>query len=343
MVTDEAATADDIVNANQTLNAKIATLEEKINLTDKDIDKIVDMKIVMAINNSKLMDNIDVNKVESLSMAEELLSGVIGEGRETFKDQVREDAQRYKKNQEDIHFAITGEKIDLSTEEGQKKYREKQNVDARKKERDRAKRGYKKVLSFISNAMNWMGRTHEGLTGLMDILQKIPADVFPGKTTKQLVNDPVNEGTRVYKKRQMENRKLIMDKVKEIYGKKWRKKSKVNAAPKKTGVYVNQEAVNKAQEKYDADKSRKNRLELKKVQEEQEIVLSPNQIGYLHNQYKDPANIPSFANEKNKNFGPDHARIMQELRDSVDPEVLEMADWMVNEFYPGQYDHYDAA
>ena len=343
LVTDEAATADDIVNANQTLNAKIAALEEKINLTDEDIDKIVDMKIVMAINNSKLMDNVDINKVESLSMAEELLSGVIGEGRETFRDQVREDAQRYKKNQEDIHFAVTGEKIDLSTEEGQQKYREKQNVDARKKERDRAKRGYKKVLSFISNAMNWMGRTHEGLTGLMDILQKIPADVFPGKTTKELVVDPVNEGTRVYKKRQMENRKLIMNKVKEIYGKKWRKKSKVNAAPKKTGVYVNQEAVNKAQEKYDADKSRKNRLELKKVQEEQEIVLSPNQIGYLHNQYKDPANIPSFANEKNKNFGPDHARIMQELRDSVDPEVLEMADWMVNEFYPGQYDHYDAA
>ena len=76
-------------------------------------------------------------------------------------------------------------------------------------------------------------------------------------------------------------------------------------------------------------------------------------------QYQDPGNIPSFANPKNKFFGPDHQRIMKELLEDTGAEVivnkegnlevvkstplLDFANWQVEEFFPSVYDHYNKA
>ena len=53
----------------------------------------------------------------------------------------------------------------------------------------------------------------------------------------------------------MEATKVIQDKVKEIYGKNWRKQSRVNSVRKDTGVYRTggKEAIERAQKKYDAN------------------------------------------------------------------------------------------
>ena len=95
VVTDDAATADDIVKSNESLNEMFNALAEKVDQTDQDRNDMVDLMIVMSINNSKLMDDTNVIKVESLSRAEEMLSGIIGEGREMFKEELQAAHAKY--------------------------------------------------------------------------------------------------------------------------------------------------------------------------------------------------------------------------------------------------------
>jgi uncharacterized short protein YbdD (DUF466 family) len=105
--------------------------------------------------------------------------------------------------------------------------------------------------------------------------------------------------------------------------------------------------------------TRKNKRNLRKVKDKNTITLSNNKIAYLWQQYQDPGNIPSFANPKNKFFGPDHQRIMKELLEDTGAEVivnkegnlevvkstplLDFANWQVEEFFPSVYGHYNKA
>ncbi len=312
-VSDDAMVADDIIDSNIKLNKEFNELSQKDIQTDADRSRMADILTIMAINNSKLMDNTDVNKVESLSRAESILSGIIGEGRQTLKDQMAKDHKRYIKEFELLYEDVTGEKVDMSSEESVAEMKKASRSLSMKKAKRRTEKLIPRTMRKIMLAIGGFINASESLNGLMDKISTLPGDLFGGRA-KRLVYDKVNESSIVYKKRMMEAQTALIDKVKDVYGKKWKSKSKKNAAPFDTGV-LNSDG--------------------------EQITLSPNQIGYLWMQYQDPANLPSFESENNAIFGEDHARIMKELVESIDPEVIELAQWQQNEFFPSLYDHYN--
>jgi len=344
-VTDEAMTAEDVVAANLTLNEEFSELNEKPDQTDADRDKMVDLMTIMSINNAKLMDDVDIDKLESLSTAEELLSGIIGEGKQVMKEQMKADHDRYNSNLVKVNKAITGETIDPTDPESISEAKKAGRKQKRKKESIAAEKGLIKYISKLSRGIKSFFKSSESLEGLMEIIAEAPGEIFGGEARK-IVYEGLNAGIRVYKSRMLEATTVIQSKVKEIYGKNWKSISRENSIRKGTGVYVDASAVQKAQEKYDANPTKENKEALSKVKKEEMISLSPNEIAQQWQQYQDPANMPSFANEENLYFGEDHSRIMAELVETiggVDGKILEMAKWQVEEFYPSMYPHLNEA
>ena len=346
-VTDEAMTAEGVVAANLTLNEEFNALNEKADQTDADRNKMVDLMTIMSINNSKLMEDVDIDKLESLSTAEELLLGIVGEGKQTLKDQMRVDHDRYTSHLVRVYKTVTGETIDPSNPDVMQDAKEALMDQKNRKESRAAEKGLKKYLRKIIEKVSSFKKSSESVEGLMEIIAEAPGEILGGDARK-IVYEGLNAGTRVYKKRMMEATKVIQDKVKEIYGKGWRKQSRENSVRKNTGVYRTggKEAIARAQAKYDAKPTKLNKRNLAKVQASKLINLSPNEIAQQWQQYQDPANLPSFANEENLYFGEDHARIMAELVESIggeDGKILEMAKWQVEEFYPSMYPHLNEA
>ena len=107
-------TEEDIVESNLGLNEEFNVLNEKPNQTEEDRNRMVDLAAIMSINNSKLMEDVDIDKLESLSTAEDLLADIIGEGKEAFKEQLKADHERYVSNLVRVYKVVTGETIDPS-------------------------------------------------------------------------------------------------------------------------------------------------------------------------------------------------------------------------------------
>ena len=346
-VTDEAMTEEDIVESNLGLNEEFNVLNEKPNQTEEDRNRMVDLAAIMSINNSKLMEDVDIDKLESLSTAEDLLADIIGEGKEAFKEQLKADHERYVSNLVRVYKTVTGETIDPSNPEVMQEAKEILKDLKNRKESRAAEKGLKKYLRRLIEKISGFKKSSESVEGLMEIIAEAPGEILGGDARK-IVYEGLNAGTRVYKKRMMEATKVIQDKVKEIYGKNWRKQSRVNSVRKDTGVYRTggKEAVERAQKKYDKNPTRLNKRNLAKVKAAKTINLSPNEIAQQWQQYQDPANLPSFANEDNLYFGEDHARIMAELVETIggeDGKILEMAKWQIEEFYPSMYPHLNEA
>jgi len=352
--------ADTILEKNAALNEKLNKLQEKVDSTIEDQNAMIDLMAAMAYNNAQLMDNTDVNKVDALGRAEDILAGVLGEGKQKFKDQLAADHKRYKKQFEQIYKAITGKTVDLDSVES-KEQMKKDNIKLSKAERaENGKKGIRRVLMLVNRKLKSFFKSSESLAGLMEIIASAPGVMFGGKA-RELVYEALNKSSIIFKKRQRDNQKRIKKKLKELYGKGWEKKNRKNTQDNNIPVYRDQQAVDEAQKLVDENPTSKNKRNLRRVKKEQQTTLSKNKIAYLWQQYQDPANIPSFANDTPQNpnvdFGPDHQRIMKELLEwmgaevivnnegnlevTKSTEVLDMSNWMVDELYPSLYDHYN--
>ena len=192
----------------------------------------------------------------------------------------------------------------------------------------------------------------------MDIISEAPGALIEA-LPDELVYEKINDSSRTYKKRQLQNQKILTAKIKETFGRKWKKAMKRGTIQKNTHVYRDVKRAKEAYDKYKRNRTVKNYRNWRKVLGEERIKLSANEIAYLYQQYQDPANIPSFANPNNINFGPDHARIMKQLVEGVavdpvtgkrvpikdrgmDQRLLDFSNWMVEEFFPSRYDDYNA-
>jgi len=167
----------------------------------------------------------------------------------------------------------------------------------------------KNTATKIFEQLNTFLARKEGLAGFMDILSKGAGELFGGKM-QELVTQRVDDSTIVFKKGRAEITKMTEAKMKEIFGEKWKRKVSVDhRIPKKTGV----------------------------IARGRELIMSQNQIYYIYNAAKDPANHPAFE----EMWGKDWEQKMQQLEDQMDPEVKAWADWQVNEFYPAMYQRYN--
>ncbi len=128
--------AEDVIKDNETLNKEYSDLEGKIDRTIQEEERMLDLAAAMAINNSKLMDNTDVNKVESLQQAEDILSGILGEGKQAFKARLQAAHERYKRLVATVYKDITGLEIDPKKPNMMSQIKENQSkIDSRRKGR----------------------------------------------------------------------------------------------------------------------------------------------------------------------------------------------------------------
>jgi hypothetical protein len=334
------ATPNEVYETNAKLAAEYNDLSKEINPTDEQIRRMAILEIAMKLNNASLMENSDINKVQELSDVNNSLEEIIVGGRQRLEDEIQATREEYERQLSIAWEAITKEKVDASTEEGKNQIEKTTNYLVTKDEIKATQNVLRKILRGVGNKLSDIFVSHEALDGLMDKITLMPGELFGGPL-KDLVYERVNEGTRLYKARKMAVEKLIIDKIKSLYGKKWRSKMIANRKVVYNKIYKDGDAVLAAQKKYNADKTSANKEALKRVELENNIqgvtYASQEQLYYLYNQFKDPALHPTFK----KMWGDNYKKVAEQIENALNPEVKKFADWQVDELFPALYPHYN--
>ena len=330
----EGTSAERIDAVNNALGEEFDKIAIKNTLKEGDFDRMVDIQILINLNNSLQMENTDVNKTGALDTASVLLDEMIQQGRNELKEQLAESHAKYKDDAGITLEEVTGEKVDMNDTEAldDMEFR-RDNSKKRDRVTKRIRTGIKNIAKRIEVGIF---ATAEALDGLMDRISILPGEMFGGRL-QEMVTDRIDGASRQFKGRMLQQEQIIKDKMKELYGPKWAKKARKHNNIESTGIYKNPAVVEKAQQDYNNNKNGMTKAALNKILGDQELYLSQNQMYYLYNQYKDPANRKSFENM----YGKEHVRIMKEMEAKLEPEVKAFADWQVNEYFPSLYEYYN--
>lgn len=345
--------AKEIDDRNIQLLEEFNELANKMETTPEERQQMEGLIAAINLNNAMLMEDNDPNKAIALDRAYAAIKGLIDGGRSNLKETLAREKAEFDKSYKEIHKDITGEDIPLYEEDvlddDGKVIHEKGdiNFDAidlkvlAKKNRARAKetqnRLVKALRSFTDMVKNYFLKQND-LGGMINKISKLPGEIFGGITDQQVV-DRIDEGTRVEKANNLMMKRSVENKMKELWGKMWKFKVGALASVNKTGIYIDQTVVDKAQKAYDDNPTAENKVDLREAKRDQEISMSQGEAYYLYNQFKDPSNHPSFESR----FGKDYERIMGELTSTLDAETKAFADWQVDEFFPMVYPIFNEA
>ena len=336
------ATPDDISAKNEQLNVEFLKLSMDPSSDPFVSNKMVDLQIAINLNNALLLENTDSNKTVMLDRSLDALTNMVQIGKSVLNAQIEAQAKEYRRQFGELFNDITGIKLDVEDPdlgETLKKIREG-NINLQKK-KDLDKRVLaraKRIINNIKRALDTgiLGR-QEAVDGLMARISSLPGEMFGGKA-QELVTDKLDASTREFKKRRLMLAAVLEREISRYLGSNWRQLNKKFSQQEETGIYKNPERVKKAKEALDKDPtSIEKSNEYTRAQNEEAINYSQNQLYYMYNQYKDPANKGAFANM----YGDQAPRIMQEIENYIDPRLKRFADWQVNVFYPSLYPHYN--
>jgi len=336
LILNEKSTPAQIGDALIDLQNRFNQLAAEVNQTEDTRSEMVDLELAMMYINTLQFKDTNETKVEQLDNIVQTLKEMIEDGRSQLREQIREQHLYYLQQFELGYEAITGNKIDMNDPEASDELNKMKKIF----ENEKAKRDTQNVIKkFLRSLKEGIDRkafgSAEDLFSLMDRLDKLPGEMYGGNL-QEMFTERVDEASRLFKGRMMLVEQLIQEHLKEVYGKNWKKQSRQNRLAKDTGIMI-----------------------------QDGLPLSPksqNQIAYLYNLYKDPANKKSFANpemygiktipkdatkaekEAIQAINEQNAeRIMNEMTALLDPKVKETADWQVNELYPFLYNHYNDA
>ena len=329
------ATKEQIGDANLELLTRFNELMDIQQQTEEEQTEMVDIQLAMQYNNAMLMDNDNPNKVTELDSINITLGEMINFGRSLLKEELLQQHQYYNRQFTQGYEAITGDKIDMSDPDA------KTQLNNRKKQRaadEKRKALTQSVIRRFFSGMftkisNYTFGTAEAMDGLMMRIDKLPGEMFGGRLNK-MFTDRVDESSRRFKGRMLEVESILAEYLYETLGKNWKKISRKNRMQVEWGIELNDGIM----------------LE----------PLSQDQIAYLYNMYKDPANRASFSNpkmwgveiinkddtavekkRKQKLNEANAKRIMSELETKLDPKVKEIANWQVEVLYPALYAEYN--
>lgn len=323
-----------ITDLQQKLGNEISKIESESFQTDEQRAKATDLEIVINYLNAQLMMDFQVDKTSALATVVEDLNALVETGKSALEQQLYIKHMQYVEDAETAYFEITGKKLNLYIENPEfdsllpeskanpRKIRnpkakdilaEKAVVSAAK--RARLKKRVPKVFSNANRRVKEFLMGNLDLASLISTLSRIPGDLFGGKL-QELSTFKIDEGTIDYKRRKMETTVMINLKLEEVYGKKWQSKAQDDSKAYDTGIVF---------EGMDGPIP---------------LVLSQNQMAYLVNQYKDPANENSF---KTKYGEKQYKRIMSEMEAKLNDEVRELGRWQIEEFFPAMYETYNEA
>tara|TARA_R110001592_G_scaffold115086_1_gene315327 strand:- start:386 stop:9019 length:8634 start_codon:yes stop_codon:yes gene_type:complete len=322
---------DVLTTEGQKIENEISEIESEAIQDLEQRSEIADLNIVLDYINAQLNPDSDVSKTSDLQEVVLNLNGLIENGKTILEADLRQKHMQYVQEFQEGMYEITGQKINLYIEntdfndlqlESNKNPRLILNPEAENQLRDyslltknKKQKTKNKAVRVIKNARDGMVSFINGnldLSSLMSLISKMPGEIFGGKLQEN-VTFKIDEGTRDYKARKMATTLIINAKLEEVYGKNWRSISAKDSSLTPTGIFTD------------------NGIELPE--------LSQNQMAYLVNQYKDPANENSYK----KKYGKDYKRIMKEMEAKLNDNVKELARWQVEEFFPSLYESYNEA
>ncbi len=334
------ATEQEISDKNEALNREFLELAQDPNQDPFVINKMVDLQIAINLNNASLLENTDANKTLMLDQAFDALSGMVQFGRSVLKAQIEAQAQEYRRQFAELYYDVTGNELNLDDpdldEQLENEKFARNNETNRRKVKNKATTLVRNIMRSIDTGI--IG-TAEALDGLMDRISSLPGELFGGRA-QVLVTDKIDAASREFKKRRLVLSTLLDKEMANYLGANWRKRNKEFSQLQATGIYKNPDRVTKAQQEYDKDpKSVDKKQRLDKIINEEELYQSQNQLYYMYNQFKDPANRGAFE----AMYGEQTDRIMKEIEKYIDPDLKKFADWQVNVLYPALYTHYNEA
>ena len=308
-------TPEQINQVQEKLNEEFNKLNDEItgqeNPAEETLDRMADLQIAISYSNAMVQSNTDPIKTQTLDDIYSQLQSLIEIGSSNLKEQLKESAKKYRAQMAAMYYDITGVKLNPEDKDFKNKLEELENNRISKKiEKQNENRIKSAIKNTFKSIENTVFGTAEALSGLMDRISSLPGDMMGG-ISQELVTEKINQSSIKYKKRMMAFDTMFQDKLKEYYGKNWKKKSKEFRNSAKTYTITKGKGV------YDN--------------------LTQDQMYYLYNQYKDPATHPAFKNM----FGKDYKKIMDNLTKQLKPEVKKFADWQVKEFFPAVYNYYN--
>ena len=334
----ETATSEEILAANEKLLTQYNKLDADPEQTSEIVEQMTELMIAMNINNSYLMEDTNIDKVAALDAVSQFISDLVTEGKTRLKEEMAAQSEEYKRQFAELYEDVTGDKVDLKDSSWIEKLKSKQRVRGLETKRNKVEGRVKNLQRKMANAItSTLINTAESLDGLMDMISKMPGEMFGGKS-QELVTERIDASSRVFKARRMLIETMLRETMQKYYGKNWKKKAREFRKTKVTGIYINKNEVQEAQDEYNKNKTTENKQKLEKAIRENELILSQNQMYYYYNQYKDSANHPAFQNM----YGVNYARVMEDMTNALEPEVKEFADWQVEVLFPALYNHYNA-
>jgi uncharacterized short protein YbdD (DUF466 family) len=358
MLATEEMSAEDILNANVLLMAEYVELQQNPEPTIESQSKMSDIQIAMEYNNSLLMEDTDINKVTSLDLVSTSLDELIEDGVTRLDRELQMASQKYKETFEYIYEDVVGERIDMDSPDAKTRLDKAKRNRATQAERERVSGNIKRALNIIGRGISNVFTSAEALDGLMDKISSLPGEMFGGRT-QEIVTDRIDAASREFKGKKMYVSEEIRKKLEEIYGKKWKAEAIKNTKTIGTEIYRDAQEIADAKKAYEANPNSATKESLANAILNNELILSPNQMYYYYNQFKDPANLGAFSNmfslesiskndtqeEKDRKNGINEAnakRVMDEVTSKLTPELKTFADWQVNEFFPELYERYNA-
>ena len=337
---------------------------------------MAELTIAININDSFSLEMNDAQKTTFLANSIASLNQIEQTGRAILEYQLLKDAVKYRENERKVFKDMTGIDLDgkqslidqgfneadiseLMINEEFNRLKKDISLDEKrggglnpKTVAGRFKMGVKEVMRAVETTV--FGSA-EDLTGLIDRISTQPGEVFGG-ATQDIVSKAIRGSSRIYKGRMMNQQMVYVDKMTELFGKKWMKVNRKNSQETETII------LSEAKNKILLDKIAKIENENKKLTTEQKeqikdlnkkiaentLNISQNQLMYYYAQMQDPSLNASMINTFNPT-GLDsdtfknefESRIKNEIESKLDPKLADFAKWLVSDYYPSVYNHYN--
>jgi hypothetical protein len=330
---DNKSSVEDIQKKISELQTEFGSLMMKDNPSEKDLNRVSDVQMAIQYNEALLMEDTAQVKADSLTDVAESLKQVVAGERTVYKEAMAAATKRYNELKNNFFEAVAGFKVDfndpVSVNEAKQRIKRKQNL---RDNRTRARR----VITDVFGKIDSLFIRTEGVEGLLNRISKEYTQMFGG-TTSEMIADRLDESTNTYKLGVTQVISELEERAKEIYGKNYKKLTKQNTVANVRISTISPSKVAELNKRLKSAATKEERNKISREIDELTELMSQNQMYYLYNQYKDPANHPGFETK----FGENYAEVMREIEEKLDPKVKEWADWQVDEFFPSIYERYN--
>jgi len=270
------------------------------------------LTIAVKYNASLLMDDSNDGKTDVLKEVDDELKRILrGERAKFLEDKISKAKRR-----NELAAIMASDILQVDAGELMALIDDKEELDKLKQRlSDRtAKREQRFVQRFIDTIVGFLSGTTEDFTGIINKVSISAVSLFEGLAYDMTVRR-ISDAQKEYDRLNILTQDMLQDAAKRIFGPKWER------------VLANNAKQNISFPGFDQK-------------------FSVNQLYYIYNQYKNPANqesvLSSFKDAASK-YGMSELEFFEYMLDFLarnHPDVIEWADWQVDEYFPAVYELY---